>query len=386
MADDQKINLRCVLISSKEGVPIRQLMRDYRQLVSADLDLQGYPNLTAYLRSIPEIVRLSNENGEVVCHGVASERSSHIEALISKQRSKKKKRPSARGGRGGRGNSLLGSGSSASLRGRSSMSSASSFSSLSSASAFSAGASAYRGRPSADRGAIRGQRPSYPARGRGTARGGGRRPLQEQQIYLPPSMRTANSAGSNGGGDGRGGSRGSGGDGFNSRGAGGGSDRKSFGFAANPRAAQSSLLSSSSMQAEQRPQVQSRLAPSPPRSRQPSEAFREPLSQRTQNLTISSVQPKQPAPDPADYADLLAAARSIIQPRGTERSYFWRQAAEQSGAALPAQCDTLEASLVAEGALRVEDVLGRMMYYPGDPVGLDDSILIRRLRPLKRLQ
>ncbi|PAA66381.1 hypothetical protein BOX15_Mlig016662g1 [Macrostomum lignano] len=151
MADDQKINLRCVLISSKEGVPIRQLMRDYRQLVSADLDLQGYPNLTAYLRSIPEIVRLSNENGEVVCHGVASERSSHIEALISKQRSKKKKRPSARGGRGGRGNSLLGSGSSASLRGRSSMSSASSFSSLSSASAFSAGASAYRGRPSADR-------------------------------------------------------------------------------------------------------------------------------------------------------------------------------------------------------------------------------------------
>ncbi|CAG0881904.1 unnamed protein product [Cyprideis torosa] len=98
--------LRSVLLACKEGVAIKALNSDYKDIAGTDLPYksQGFQDIESYIKSIPHVARISA--GRVF--GVADENTSHIYELVSRQRSNKKKR----GGRGGyaRGNMRRGYG------------------------------------------------------------------------------------------------------------------------------------------------------------------------------------------------------------------------------------------------------------------------------------
>ncbi|PAA65856.1 hypothetical protein BOX15_Mlig029870g2, partial [Macrostomum lignano] len=91
----QEVNLRCLLLSSKEGVPLGEVLRDYRVLASKQLDLQGRGTLLEYLSGLPHVVRLSRDpmsSGGYRCFGVVTESSRAIVELINKQKSNKKRK------------------------------------------------------------------------------------------------------------------------------------------------------------------------------------------------------------------------------------------------------------------------------------------------------
>lgn len=69
MVDNESIEklLRAVLQSSKEGVPVSRIQSDYHSLCGESIPLKrlGYSNIEDYLRSIPSVVRLGYDMGQV---------------------------------------------------------------------------------------------------------------------------------------------------------------------------------------------------------------------------------------------------------------------------------------------------------------------------------
>lgn len=93
--EEAKTMLRAVLMSCKEGVPAHILQRDYRDITQEPLPFKklGFSNLDDFINSIPDVVRVRrNKQGEVVYHAVANEETAHIQSLVSKQKSTKKKK------------------------------------------------------------------------------------------------------------------------------------------------------------------------------------------------------------------------------------------------------------------------------------------------------
>jgi len=54
-----KINIRSVLLTRSGGIPVNELIRDYKNLVYSHLDVRGlgFNNLHHLLESIPDVAR-----------------------------------------------------------------------------------------------------------------------------------------------------------------------------------------------------------------------------------------------------------------------------------------------------------------------------------------
>ncbi|KAL3890207.1 hypothetical protein ACJMK2_002499, partial [Sinanodonta woodiana] len=93
-----KSMLRSTLISSKEGIPARTLLRDYENLTQEPLSFKslGFSSLEEFIQSIPDVVEVRrNAAGEIILHAVADESNKHILKLVSKQKMKKTRKLSA---------------------------------------------------------------------------------------------------------------------------------------------------------------------------------------------------------------------------------------------------------------------------------------------------
>ncbi|XP_061685862.1 tudor domain-containing protein 7A isoform X2 [Syngnathoides biaculeatus] len=84
--------LRAVLQSSKEGVSIHRLQEEYRSLCFENIPLKklGFSNLEDYLRSIPSVVRLDYNNGDLRCFAAICSETAHIAQLVARQKSSMK--------------------------------------------------------------------------------------------------------------------------------------------------------------------------------------------------------------------------------------------------------------------------------------------------------
>ncbi|XP_046357075.2 tudor domain-containing 6-like isoform X1 [Haliotis rufescens] len=90
-----KAMLRSVLLSCKEGVASQRFLVDYRDVTGEYLPYKkfGFNSVSEFIASIPDVVHVRRQGGEEMYHAVADETTAHIQKLVSKQRSKKTKRP-----------------------------------------------------------------------------------------------------------------------------------------------------------------------------------------------------------------------------------------------------------------------------------------------------
>ena len=96
--DKCKKYLRSLLLASKGGVPASKLYDDYKKMVGDTIPWRkfNYQSLEMFLRSIPDVCRITCRGREVMIEGVATPETSHIEKFIQKSKGK-------RGGGGGGG-------------------------------------------------------------------------------------------------------------------------------------------------------------------------------------------------------------------------------------------------------------------------------------------
>ncbi|CAK9801891.1 Tudor domain-containing protein 7 [Anthophora quadrimaculata] len=86
-------NLRACLISSKGGIKIENLSRDYKMLIDENIPFRklGYQSLVAFLRTVPSI-RINERGSECFVEATPSDESAHITKLIARQKTTSKKR------------------------------------------------------------------------------------------------------------------------------------------------------------------------------------------------------------------------------------------------------------------------------------------------------
>lgn len=79
-----KKSLRSVLISCPEGTPVNKVEHDYRTFMGCALNFRqfGFSSIDAFLRSIPDVVKLSGP----IAYGVACDEIKHVTKLINNQR------------------------------------------------------------------------------------------------------------------------------------------------------------------------------------------------------------------------------------------------------------------------------------------------------------
>ncbi|GFR29336.1 tudor domain-containing protein 5, partial [Trichonephila clavata] len=94
--DYVKKEIRSVLISAKEGLTLKEFLKEYRSLVGKRLPTRelGYSTDINLLNSIPDVVRVQEKrDGSVFLKGIADETTEHIQKLVLKQKCVKKKTP-----------------------------------------------------------------------------------------------------------------------------------------------------------------------------------------------------------------------------------------------------------------------------------------------------
>lgn len=86
--------VRSVLMSCKEGVPENRFLGDYKSLTSCQLkpEKYGFKGVRELLQSMPDVARVSYCYGVTTFHAVQNKETAHIQSLVSKQNSKKKKK------------------------------------------------------------------------------------------------------------------------------------------------------------------------------------------------------------------------------------------------------------------------------------------------------
>ncbi|XP_030050306.1 tudor domain-containing protein 7 isoform X2 [Microcaecilia unicolor] len=85
--------LRAVLQSNKNGVALPRVQTEYKSLTGDWIPFKqlGYPTLEAYLRSIPNVVKVETiRSGELICSAVACTETAQIAKLVARQRTAKK--------------------------------------------------------------------------------------------------------------------------------------------------------------------------------------------------------------------------------------------------------------------------------------------------------
>ncbi|XP_043254220.1 tudor domain-containing protein 7-like [Colletes gigas] len=85
-------NLRACLISSKGGVKIDHLSRDYKLLIDENIPFRkfGHQSLVAFLHTVPGI-KITNKGADCYVEAIATEESAHISKLIARQKTGSKK-------------------------------------------------------------------------------------------------------------------------------------------------------------------------------------------------------------------------------------------------------------------------------------------------------
>ncbi|GFN87055.1 tudor domain-containing protein 7, partial [Plakobranchus ocellatus] len=109
-----KIELRSILLSSKDGVPEHLIQSDYEMLSCQRLPYRelGYKSVSAFLKDMPDVAKeIRLASGEVFYKAVSNESTAHIQKLVGNQKSAKKRvgRGRGRGGLRGRGGTFRGS-------------------------------------------------------------------------------------------------------------------------------------------------------------------------------------------------------------------------------------------------------------------------------------
>lgn len=87
-------SLRSLLLSSKGGIPLHLLLKEYRDMIGEDIPLRdlGYSSIDQFVQNVPDICRISHStNGTVMIHGIPTEKNAHIANMIALQKSKKSK-------------------------------------------------------------------------------------------------------------------------------------------------------------------------------------------------------------------------------------------------------------------------------------------------------
>lgn len=83
-----KHTVRALLLSSKHGCTPKQLLSDYRHIVGEGLPYEslGYSTFMQYVKSIPDVVQITSQQGMTVLLGVADESTSHIAKMVARQK------------------------------------------------------------------------------------------------------------------------------------------------------------------------------------------------------------------------------------------------------------------------------------------------------------
>ncbi|XP_055952642.1 tudor domain-containing protein 5-like isoform X2 [Argiope bruennichi] len=92
-----KMEIRGLLISNKEGCCLSEFKKQYRSMLGRTLPFVqfGYKNEIEFLSAMPDAVQISSTGRDYYLFGIADEKSKHIQKMVSKQKSTKKK-PSGR--------------------------------------------------------------------------------------------------------------------------------------------------------------------------------------------------------------------------------------------------------------------------------------------------
>ncbi|XP_012148923.1 tudor domain-containing protein 7 tapas isoform X2 [Megachile rotundata] len=87
-------NLRACLISSKGGVNIENLSKDYRMLIDDNIPFRklGYQTLVAFLQTVPGI-RIVEKGPEIYVEAIPTEESAHLTRLIARQKTVNARKP-----------------------------------------------------------------------------------------------------------------------------------------------------------------------------------------------------------------------------------------------------------------------------------------------------
>lgn len=83
-----KRTVRALLISAKHGCTPKQLLSDYRHITGESLPFEtlGYSTFMQYVKSIPDVVQITSQQGMTVLRGIADESTDHIAKMIAKQK------------------------------------------------------------------------------------------------------------------------------------------------------------------------------------------------------------------------------------------------------------------------------------------------------------
>ncbi|GIY42466.1 uncharacterized protein CEXT_107211 [Caerostris extrusa] len=82
------INLRSVVQSSKNGVPLSRLQKDYKNFIGTFIPYQnlGYNSLEDFILDVPDVINLKKDvNGQLIAVGVIDSSTAHLFGDVGKQ-------------------------------------------------------------------------------------------------------------------------------------------------------------------------------------------------------------------------------------------------------------------------------------------------------------
>jgi len=85
--------IRSLLISTKGGVPIEKMSRDYREMIGKPIPWRdlGYVNLEEFLDQSPDMCRVSYTPTGIMIRGVVTSADAHVASLVNRQSSNKRR-------------------------------------------------------------------------------------------------------------------------------------------------------------------------------------------------------------------------------------------------------------------------------------------------------
>jgi len=86
---ETKKEIRSILLSTKSGVELPRLNKEYEMFTGAKINYRGmgYSSLRAFVDDIPDVARQFEDGfGTITLLGVADESTRHIASLVSRQR------------------------------------------------------------------------------------------------------------------------------------------------------------------------------------------------------------------------------------------------------------------------------------------------------------
>ena len=97
LKDNTKTELRAVLNSTPECLPLNRLHADYRRLVGHDIPHRdmGYDTLAEFVKDIPDVITCWMSHGQLMTKAVADKSTERITSLVARQRNNPRNRPAS---------------------------------------------------------------------------------------------------------------------------------------------------------------------------------------------------------------------------------------------------------------------------------------------------